>query len=232
MPSAGGHRIIEDAVESPTTFKKLLVGCLGLLGIAWLLLSVFVLGFVVLRAGAAAGINASSAVVVAVAGLITWVCGVVLIGLYVMALVKRQAAPAILVILTPLIGASVPYVGPTAHSGDWLGAVPTVGVAVLAAGLVLVATAFAALLVTALPRADDAPGAERAKLRTAAALAAMVVGAVGVVLTLWMVLWGTFWGGFAETPSFAVSWGFVLAPVWLYTYWLWRKAGRTTAHRG
>lgn len=203
--------------------KPLGLWLLGAAGIAWILLSMFVVGFLVLRAGDAEGISSHGAKLVGVAGLGTWACGVVLIALKLIALVKQRQAATVLAALTPLICVSVFVVGPTAYSGDYWGGVPTVGVAVLVGALVLVATASVALLVFVPRNSDDAASWASASIRMPSAIAAVLAGAAGVVLTLWMLIWGTIWGGFAKTPWFTVSWGLILTPLWLGAFRLWRR---------
>ena len=117
----------DDPVSSRTSWSEeesrqnlsCLAGLCGLLGIVWLLASMFLVGAGVLLSVAARDLTERSRLVSQGAGIATWLCGFVLIGLYLTALIKQRYPAATLAAVTPLIGATVLYFGPTSPADFW-----------------------------------------------------------------------------------------------------------------
>jgi hypothetical protein len=189
----------------------------------------FFVGLGVFLSGAARDIDADSGLawLCLGMGILTWVLGLALIALFLIALARRKCLAALFATVAPLPAGAVLIAGPT-NGADFWGGVPTPPVAAFAVGIVLAAATAVALKIRVPAEGADTPGWQHGVARLPSAIAAMVVAVGGLVLTM-SVLWMGLVGSEAwvhESPWGIVAWVPVLAGVWFLVYRLWRRSGR------
>ena len=227
MPNPGGHTAVGAEVEASPRRLSLATVAGGVLGVLWLLPSMFVVGFGIFLSAAARDIDSDSGLAWFCVGLgiLTWALGLALAALYLMALVRRQYLSALLAIVAPLAAGTVVIFGPT-NAADFWGGVPTPTVAALAAVIVLTAVAAVAFRICSAPDRDDALPVRGGANRMPSALGAILVGAGALVLTIAVIAMSAGpEGWFRESPWGVVAWVSVLTGIWFLAYRLWRRSG-------
>lgn len=136
----GGRRcLIAGVMQMREGIRTVAAGFAMAFGIVWLLLVMLFLGSLVLRSAEARNLTDTQALIGVIAGVVVWVCGVVLVVAYAVSIVRKRYGPALVAGVAPLIGMYVTARGPI-NDTEYADPVLTVGYAVAAASTVVLVT--------------------------------------------------------------------------------------------